>query len=396
MQAWARDRDSVVADALRASAAGARRALDPRPAAEAIHSDGWSARDAQDAHETLGRLLDVLQHGEVGGARWHRPGCRRGDDAGAAGIFLASAGLAAEAAAEGDAAAGAAAGAVGGRVLPRPRVAVGPAEAAATAGSTSPSLQLPPPLAEAPPPPPPLCGWSAVVRSCVTCGASSDAILHTFAMLSLPLPTSNRTLSRALLDAFASTDTGIEAHCDMCGTAEPHTRQHSIARFPPVLALHLQKAYLTSGDSISASRHATFFPEELTLPRGNPIPPTPKSRSSFCSDRGGEAKARNGVGGGGTIASPDNPEPTRVAGGGTVRYGLRSVVQHYGGSGSSGHFVAVVGGGEGTPADGLAGLCGGRWWIVDDGRVSRCQRSVALNPLAAYLLFYERDDSSDS
>lgn len=210
----------------------------------------------------------------------------------------------------------------------------------------------------------PLCGWSGVVRTCATCGATGDAVLHTFSMLSLPLPAENRSLSSALLDAFASTDTGVEALCEMCGRNEPHVRRHSIARFPAVLALHLQKAYLLGG-VVQGSGHATVFPETLVLPRGNPVPRVKRVRAG-----------RN-------VNIHDTPRA------GVVRYELRSVVQHCGGTGRGSHFVAMVCGGEG---DGLAGVVSKKWWMVDDGRVSQCRREIALDPQKAYLLFYERED----
>lgn len=319
MQRWARSRDSAIAEALRASVSGSRAPLDPRPAAAQIYASGWSARVAQDAHETLGRLLDAL------GDECHT---RREPD------------------------------------------------------------QLPPPKS-------PLTGWSAVVRTCTKCGSSSDAILHSFRVLSLPLPTSNRSLISALLNAYASTDTNVEASCDTCERSQSHTRTHSIARFPSVLALHLQKAYLTSGCSVDATQFSTSFPEKLTLPRGTPIPVIQRP---FRVD--GHSSPRCISANGTTTSFPSGPYDTAkkhcsaLKRSGVVQYSLRSVVQHFGGSGSSAHFIAVVSGGEGLSHEGLASLCGGRWWIVDDGRVARCDKATALNPRAAYLLFYEREDSA--
>lgn len=376
MQAWARRRDGAIADALRASAAGSRRALDPRAAAREIGGGGWEARVAQDAHETLGRLLDALQFGRVGAGREGEVGVSRGLEEAVGG----------EEEVEGMRYVGGGGADVAGSSRDVSDLGGGGVRrrAAAAAAAAVVVADMQSQVADASPP---LCGWTGVVRECGTCGEKGDAVLHTFAMLSLPLPTSDRTLSRTLLESFASTDTGVEAHCEVCRITGPHTRHHSIARFPRVLALHLQKAYLAAGDTVSAARYATHFPERLTLPRGNPVP---VSKQRIDATAAGGSADTSGSG-------------ASAAGGGTVRYRLRSVVQHYGGSGAAAHFVAVVGGGgggsgggsstdgasTGAPADGLAGLCGRRWWLVDDGRVRPCTRANALDPQSAYLLFYE-------
>jgi ubiquitin C-terminal hydrolase len=321
MQRWIRSRDSAVARALCASAvgcadggaggAGTAQPLDPRAVAQQIDTGEWRAIEAQDAHETLGRLLTALEEEDR-------------------------------------------------------------------------SLRV---LDQPPPPRAPLYGWSTVIRTCETCGASSDAILQTFSVLSLPLPTSNRSLAPSFIDAFASTDVDVQAHCEMCGSNEPHSRMHSIARFPRVLVLHLQKAFLAPDESIDASQYSTTFPEVLILPRGNPVPPIPRKLRYHE-----EAATANGrLVANGTFAQTPRPPPSTQHRGG-VRYNLRGVVQHHGGAGSSAHFIAVVGGGAGSPEDGLAGLAGGRWWIVDDGRVRRGTRADALNSQSAYLLFYELMD----
>lgn len=338
-RAWACEQNSAIADALRASSGdiddrvgdtssirhatssprpSGRRAygqnsgsaLDPRPAASSIESPSWRAHEAQDAHETLGRLVDALIKA--------REGARQ--------------------------------------------------------------------LDRAPDPPPPLKGLTTVVRTCETCGASSDAILHSFSVLSLPLPFADRHLAPAIHEAFAGAETGIMARCDMCGTEEPHTRQHAVARFPKVLAVHLQKAYLCGGGTdVEASAYATVFPERLSLVRGPPVPVPQRMGYQRASDAESPTSDDDRLSAAAVRRrSREAQKPT-----GVVQYALKSVVHHLGGAGPSSHFVTTLSSTDSTPADGLAGLVGGSWWVVDDSTVRNCGRDRALNPRSAYMLFYE-------
>lgn len=202
-----------------APSSGYRRALDPRPVLTLLEESGWKSRHAQDAHETMARLLEILEDGSVvSNAQKTTPfKMRTAQDLNSCRVSLSF-----------------------GKVQP------------ARTDATKRLSRSP---------------FSALVASsneCHSCGYVSPTSFQPNFLLTLPVPGFEETLSELLVNTYMSAEK-IEMRCDHCMQLGMHTRSSNIKRFPDVLVLHLQKAiYLRGG--VGASDRRVALSRRLNIP----------------------------------------------------------------------------------------------------------------------------------
>lgn len=201
-----------------APSSGYRRALDPRPVLSMLEQAGWKSRHAQDAHETMARLLEILEDWSVL------------NSTGNAGQFrMSSEGL-------------------NGRGVPLCLARVQPARFHSTPrwGRI------------------PFSALNASSSECHTCGYVSSVSFQPNFLLTLPVPGFEQTLSELLVNTYMSAEK-IEMRCDQCLRLGVHTWSSNIKRFPEMLVVHLQKAiYLLGG--VGASDRRVSLSRRLEIP----------------------------------------------------------------------------------------------------------------------------------
>lgn len=195
-----------------APASGYRRALDPRPALALLEQSGWKSRHAQDAHETMARVLEILEDGSLmsDDQRAFPLKVKKAHDLDCPSSLLCL-----------------------GRVQPvftNMRKRWGRSPFSALAASSN---------------------------HCHSCGYESPTSLQSNFLLTLPVPRLEQTLSELLVNTWMSSEQ-LEMRCDDCMTFGAHTRSSSITRFPEVLVLHLQKAIYLAGGVGSSHRHVAL------------------------------------------------------------------------------------------------------------------------------------------
>lgn len=201
-----------------APSSGYRRPLDPRPVLSMLEQSGWKSRHAQDAHETMARLLEILEDWSV---------LRSTRDTGQ--VRMSSEGL-------------------NGCGVPLCFARVQPAR-----------LHLIPRWGRIP-----FSALNASWSKCHTCGYVSSVSFQPNFLLTLPVPRFERTLAELLVSTYMSAEK-IEMRCDHCLQLGVHTWSSNIKRFPEMLVVHLQKAiYLPGG--VGASDRRVALSRRLDLP----------------------------------------------------------------------------------------------------------------------------------
>lgn len=202
---------------LLAPARGPTRAVDPRPVLKMLEGAGWKSRHAQDACETMARLLEIIED-----------------------CFLRECAERAS----------------------RPRFTLG-GEGDVIRGYMG---KLPGVNAWG------RGGWgrspfSTITSSstrCEQCGYISQTSFQQSIMLTLGLPAASEPLARQVVREYM-TDERVEMRCEQCMRYGLTTRRAGIAKLPEVLVLHLQKAIYMRGMVGSAGRGAVFG-RRLVLP----------------------------------------------------------------------------------------------------------------------------------
>lgn len=202
-----------------APSSSSRGALDPRPVLTLLANSGWKSRHAQDAHETMARLLEIL---EDGFAAIHNPrilkfGLRPPYDSAWCRTLLCQSKLP-----------------ISSATLMR-RVHE-----------------------------PPFSALTASSNHCHTCGYSSPTSFQASLLLTLPIPRFEHTISELFYNAYMRAEE-IEMRCGHCSQIGRHTRSTGMKRFPEILVLHLQKAIYGSGVARLQNRPVALT-QTLTIP----------------------------------------------------------------------------------------------------------------------------------
>lgn len=198
-----------------ATSTGSRLGLDPRPLLSVLEKTGWKSRHAQDAHETMSRILDILEGWKLAEEKHDRKEC-------------SAAVLWPEAAVTGC----------------RGRTKL--------VNSNSRKSLLP---------------YSMITSStnrCYRCGFSSPRSFQTCAMVMLPASNGSQTLS-SLFRKAQITEELVEMNCSECGELCPHIHSTDVERYPEVLILVVQRASFI-GRTTAVSTTNVPISSALTLP----------------------------------------------------------------------------------------------------------------------------------
>lgn len=203
---------------LEAATSDKRGSLDPRPILQLLEQSGWKSRHAQDSHETIVRIIEMLDN--WGGAdRKTTSSCGRGFEHVPTGGSSARNCL--------------------GRLPVVPE-------------TVTREVRLP---------------FSTVTSSsvrCHNCGYVSPRSFQNSYVVSLPISLQRQTLSKHFVQTNMTQET-VEMRCETCNVLNRHTRNLNIERLPKVLIVHLQKAVFASG-SVGATHGHVLFGEKLSLP----------------------------------------------------------------------------------------------------------------------------------
>lgn len=192
--------------------------LDPRPLLGMLEKSGWKSRHAQDAHETMARLLEILDD-------W----CARASANDEAHV----------------------------------RVCTGVIVRHAEHGNADQvgSMEVRIPLRRRRNP------FSALLctrKRCHRCGHEGPMSFQSSLMLTLPAPTQDVSLGELIVKTYMSLER-VEARCDECSQIGIHTWMSGIRVLPEVLVVQLQKAVYVGG-GLGAATGKTAVPLILALP----------------------------------------------------------------------------------------------------------------------------------
>lgn len=189
-----------------------RRALDPRPLLTLLEQSGWKSRHARDAHETMARLLEILEDGYVAQSNQGTSPLGLGwrSEPGGCGTSLCYG------------------------KPPMADVAIGKRKRG-----------------------PPFSALLSSSNKCHSCGFKSPTSFQSSFLLTLPIPRYERTLSELFYNTYMRGEE-IDMRCDHCMQLGLHTRFLEMKRFPGVLVLHLQKAIYGSGIDASTRRQVAL------------------------------------------------------------------------------------------------------------------------------------------
>lgn len=205
---------------LEASASYERYGLDPRPLLHILEAaSGWKSRHAQDAHETLARMLDILEH------------VYRGQNA------------------ESDHGKGLSVTNLHSALIPNTRCF------ALQIGMSSTMM--------------PFSMVTSSSRRCCSCGDVSETTIQQGSTVMLPVPSKMMSLASLLVSSQISKEI-VEMRCEKCGAYGEHWRITDIERLPQVLIVHLHRAIFVSGYTKSAEVQATI-PLVMDIPQGRSV-----------------------------------------------------------------------------------------------------------------------------
>lgn len=191
---------------------------DPRPLLSILEKSGWKSRHAQDAHETMARLLEILDDWCVvtnGG---------EGSD------FRAHSGLILWNVVRGSA-----------------------------GKSESPKMRMPSRTKRVP-----FSTLLWTMKRCEGCGNQGPLSFQPSLMLTLPAPACNVNLVRLIAKTYMSSEL-VEMKCDQCTQVCMHTWTTGIKMFPQLLVLQLQKAVYTHG-GIGTAAGKVAIPRRFMMP----------------------------------------------------------------------------------------------------------------------------------
>lgn len=178
---------------------------------------------------------------------------------------------------------------------------------------------------------------------CTACNARPALRVDRTECLSLVASQRDQKLTDAIADFFGEEE--VELTCGACKATTMHRRRRHMSRMPAVLALHLQRGVYDAGRVVT-TRCAVDVPDLLSVPAWRRKHP--------------------------------------------AKYVLRAAIHHHGsGERRLAHYTAAVRR-PAVPAAGLLGALAGSWWYVNDARVTRCKREIAVNPRSVYMLVYDR------
>lgn len=195
-----------------------QRPLDPRPLLSMLENSGWKSRHAQDAHETMARLLEILDD-------W----CTQ----------------------------------ISAKDEEHVRVCKGVRVQHEMQGNTgrvgSQEVQIPPRRRRAP--------FSAMLttrKRCYRCGYKGPMSFQSSSMLMLPAPTNDVSLGELIVKTYMSSER-VEMRCDQCLRVGTHNWMSGIKGLPDVLVVQLQKAVYARG-GLTAATGEVAIPQILVLP----------------------------------------------------------------------------------------------------------------------------------
>lgn len=197
---------------------GYERALDPRPVLSLLEGTGWKSRHAQDAHETMAKLLEIIEDFFL----LHNI---KGSVSQSLSVVSANEDIA--------------------------RCCMGKLPALKTWSRSAWGRS-------------PFSVISSSSNKCHQCGYISPVSFQQSILLTLPVPRSSQPLAKLLLESHMS-DEHVEMTCENCHRYGRMTRRLRIAKFPEVLVLHLQKAVFLHG-MVSASDKRAVFSTRLAVP----------------------------------------------------------------------------------------------------------------------------------
>lgn len=203
------------------------RSIDPRPALTVLEATGWKASHAQDAHETLGRILDILLEPS---SNWY-------NSLGIKDIV---------------------------NVLSKKAAGAGRERHDAVNPAVDFRMCLNAPAVHHEKMAP-FIGATISTKVCRFCGhVSPSQQVHT-TVFSVPASTRDENVRMAFLREYSNSEQ-LDIQCERCKRPVPHRLFTGIARYPKLLIIHLQRAFFSLG-SVGATHHQMVADEELVLPR---------------------------------------------------------------------------------------------------------------------------------
>ena len=199
-----------------------------------------------------------------------------------------------------------------------------------------------------------------------TCGYKRSQA-EPFLNISLPITNETKTIE-ACLRHFTQPEALSDITCDLCEEKHPHTKQHTFAKLPKVLCLHLKRFDAATNKKIS---EFVSFPAQLNV---GPFLP------HWCEVIQGMKASEHGAeeDGGGSANMDANSCSS------AIMYDLHATINHTG-TLHQGHYVANV-------------KVDGKWYHCNDAHVFDAgegdgEKAVLEAAVGeAYMLFYMRRD----
>lgn len=189
-----------------------QRALDPRPLLSILEQTGWKSRHAQDAHETLVRMLDILQQGFPRN------------------IWTPAHGL--------------------GASVEKVREGVCTSVVERKRGHMEKF---------------PFDSVLSSRRQCLTCRYGGEESFQSSTIWTLPLVNNDVEIEHLIINSCMG-DERLEMRCDGCGKANEHVWRHGVKLLPEILLLHVQRAMYFRSDAKQGMPGRVNLSKVLRLP----------------------------------------------------------------------------------------------------------------------------------